>query len=252
MKTIKDRLQTKYTIKSELFTKFFQSLGHRFIATGDYNAKHPWWGSRALTPSPRGRQLYEAMQKEKLFPISTGEPTYWPSDKDKTPDLIDLAVVKGINHEHFSATSCFDLSSDHSPIIILLNQELKMVQKATYLSNKKTDWVKFKEYINHNLTCNQSLKTAEEIDKAVEDFNMLLHSAAKEATPQFTPYNQTKTIPKYILEKIQEKRRLRKSWQITRSKPIKTTLNKITKDLKNMLIEEKNATPKVFRKSNSN
>ena len=180
------------------------------------------------------------MQNEKLFPISTGEPTYWPSDKNKTPDLIDLVIVKRINHEYFTATSCLDLSSDHSPIIILLNQELKMVQKATYLSNKKTDWIKFKEYINYNLTCNQSLKTAEEIDKAVEDFNMLLHSAAKEATPQFRPSNQTKTIPKYILEKIQELRRLKRSWQIIRSKPIKTTLNKITKDLKNMLIEENN------------
>ncbi|XP_044573218.1 G1/S-specific cyclin-D1 isoform X2 [Drosophila ananassae] len=35
------------------------SLGDRFIAAGDYNAKHTHWGSRLVTP--RGRHLYNAI-----------------------------------------------------------------------------------------------------------------------------------------------------------------------------------------------
>ncbi|CAB0035793.1 unnamed protein product [Trichogramma brassicae] len=52
------------------------------------------WGSRSPTPSPRGRQLYETLEKENYTTISTGEPTYWPSDLSKRPDLIDFAVTK--------------------------------------------------------------------------------------------------------------------------------------------------------------
>lgn len=47
-------------ITKEHYTTFFKSLGNRFIAGGDYNAKHTTWGSRLITP--RGRQLYQAMQ----------------------------------------------------------------------------------------------------------------------------------------------------------------------------------------------
>ncbi|KAL7304632.1 hypothetical protein TKK_0002879 [Trichogramma kaykai] len=84
------------TIKQDQFTKFFQKLGPRFIAGGDFNAKHPSWGSRSQTPSPRGRQLYNAMQENNLQPASSGKPTYWPSDLAKTPDLIDFFISKGI------------------------------------------------------------------------------------------------------------------------------------------------------------
>ena len=66
----------KHTIRREMYSTFFKSLGHRFIAAGNYNAKHPWWRCRSWTPTPRGGQLHEAIQSEPLFPISTGEPTH--------------------------------------------------------------------------------------------------------------------------------------------------------------------------------
>ena len=104
-----------HSIKKEMFPNFFEKLGHRFIACGDYNAKHPWWGSRSSTPTPRGRQLYDAMLDANLSPISTGEPTYWPADKHKHPDLIHFAVIKGIHPRYFAIKSCFDLSSVTHP-----------------------------------------------------------------------------------------------------------------------------------------
>lgn len=36
----------KHKIKKDYFIKFFKSLGNRFIAGGDYNAKHTFWGLR--------------------------------------------------------------------------------------------------------------------------------------------------------------------------------------------------------------
>jgi hypothetical protein len=49
----------KHNIKAEQFRSFFSTLGQRFLAGGDYNAKHPRWGSRPTTL--RGRELYKAM-----------------------------------------------------------------------------------------------------------------------------------------------------------------------------------------------
>ena len=34
----------KFSIGQEIFSEIFKSLGNRFLAGGDYNAKYPWWG----------------------------------------------------------------------------------------------------------------------------------------------------------------------------------------------------------------
>lgn len=45
----------RFVVSEDQFSEFFNSLGERFIADGDYNAKHTHWGSRLLTP--KGKQL---------------------------------------------------------------------------------------------------------------------------------------------------------------------------------------------------
>jgi len=80
----------KHVIKADQFLSFYVTLGQRFLAGGDYNAKHCHWDSRLTTP--KGRELFSAMQTANLTHVSTGEPTYWPSDRRKVPDLIDFAV----------------------------------------------------------------------------------------------------------------------------------------------------------------
>jgi len=64
----------KHVIRSEQYINFLETLGNRFIAAGDYNAKHTQWGSR-LT-SPRERELLKAIDTMNLSTVSTGEPTY--------------------------------------------------------------------------------------------------------------------------------------------------------------------------------
>ena len=51
--------------------------------------------------------------------------TYWPTDINKTPDLIDFFIGKGLASTNVSCDSCYDLSSDHSPIILLLEKDIK-------------------------------------------------------------------------------------------------------------------------------
>lgn len=69
----------RYRITQSQFSDFFKTLGDRFIAGGDFNSKHTYWGSRLITP--KGRQLHGCIIKENFSVLSTGHPTYWPSDR---------------------------------------------------------------------------------------------------------------------------------------------------------------------------
>jgi hypothetical protein len=54
-------LPPKYTAKQEQLEDFYNTLRRRFIAGGDYNAKHTDWGSRLITP--RGRKVLKTMER---------------------------------------------------------------------------------------------------------------------------------------------------------------------------------------------
>lgn len=64
---------SKHAIKKEPFQKFYRTFGSRFVARGDYNAKHHHGGSRVI--NPKGRQLYYAMASNNFKFISTRELT---------------------------------------------------------------------------------------------------------------------------------------------------------------------------------
>ena len=83
---------------------------------GDFNAKHPQWGSRLA--NPRGRILHSVIRQESLSFMSTGQRTYWP-DTNKIPALIDFFLIGGLSHKYYKFESCLDLSSDHTPICLL-------------------------------------------------------------------------------------------------------------------------------------
>jgi hypothetical protein len=109
----------RHAISAEEYEDLFLTLGSHFLIAGDWNAKHTTWGSRLTTP--KGRNLFTAIRKRNLKYLSTGEPTYWPTDINKIPDLLDFAVTKGIPDVHREIESNLDLSSDHSAIIITLS-----------------------------------------------------------------------------------------------------------------------------------
>jgi len=128
---------------------FYNLLGHRFIATEDYNAKHTHWGSRLVTP--KGRQLYNAIIKpiNNLDYVSPGSPTYWPTDPRKVPDLVDFAVTKNIPRNIISAKALSDLSSDHSPVLITRLQSTKTTDHPFGLTSHRTNWLKYKNYVSN-------------------------------------------------------------------------------------------------------
>lgn len=88
----------KYTIIEAQFSEYFNSLGKRFMPRTKYGVQE--------TPWP----------KVELNHMSRGEPTYWPTDRAKRPDLLEL-------------------------IIVTLN--IRKMQKPPSLYNDKTYWYMF-------------------------------------------------------------------------------------------------------------
>lgn len=222
-------------LTAEELSKFLSSLGHKFIAAGDFNAKHPYWGSRLTTS--RGRQLIKVIWDSGYDISSCGQPTYWPTDRRKVPDLIDFAITKNINRNKISSSAVQDLSSDHSPVIVEYLSVVKFDKVTVNLTNKQTNWIKYKKYISSHLIIQTSLNNESEINLALKNFNNLLIEAAKVATPAFT----VKNSPKKILSSseldyaVTEKRRLRRYWQQTRSPTAKQLLDQAEKKLKKLV-----------------
>ncbi len=76
----------RHNLKRGDYEELFSNMGRCFIIGGDFNAKNTYWGSRVTTP--KGRELFEAGKTFKCDFQSGGSPTYWPTDLNKTPDLI--------------------------------------------------------------------------------------------------------------------------------------------------------------------
>ena len=227
-------------ISGTMFSDLFSTLGPRVIAGGDWNAKHTHWGSR-LT-SPRGRQLKKTVDDNHLVTVSTTEPTYWPSDPKRKPDLLDFFVIKGLSGNYLKAEPCFDSSSDHTPVILTVSTTIieNHCQEALY--NKRTDWESFRQYIKDKTTLSVPLKTAEDIEEYTRYLTSLIQTSCWLNTPPENNKNITRNIPLEIRHKIQEKRRLRKAWHNSRSSIDKTAFNKAIVELKTMIKDANNET----------
>ena len=70
------------------------------------------------------------MLKEYISHISTGTLTYWPTDKNKIPHVIDFCITKGVLSLLTKAVSSFYLSSDHSAIFVTPFSQVKVVEKS--------------------------------------------------------------------------------------------------------------------------
>lgn len=230
----------RHTIDSAKFTEFFHTLGNKFITGGDWNAKHTYWGSRLTTT--RGRQLKKCIDENNYCSISSSEPTYWPTDPKKKPDLLDFFVIGGLSRHYFKAESCLDSNSDHTPVILTVSTTLICYEEPETLFNKFTDWEGFREYIEDTLQLHVSLKTKEEIENATIYITRLIQNACWMNTPTKKKRNTTVNIPLEIKEKVLEKRKLRRDWHRTRHKSDKAALNKAIKELKEMLDNNNNAT----------
>lgn len=223
----------------EDYTNLFQTLGNNFIIGGDLNAKHTYWGSRIT--NKKGKILYCAGQSYKCQFFSSGAPTYWPSDPTKVPDLIDFFVVKGISGNHIIIESNDDLSSDHSPVILTLSETIMQKENLPRLTNRRTNWDKFREKLELSIDLGSPLETTGQVDAEVEQFVADVQQAAEESTPTMQGRTQAKiNYPEEIRKLVLDKRKARRKWHLSRYPGDKTILNRLSNQLKKRISEFKN------------
>ena len=100
--------------------------------------------------------------------MSTGKPTYWPSDPTKIPDLLDFVIFNGISRLLLDIMDSNDLSSDHTPIIVSFNTNIEVKAIKHKVFNAKTDLNHYADYIESNINLNVPIKTKYELEDAVE------------------------------------------------------------------------------------
>lgn len=223
----------RHIIKEEEFAEAFSLLGNRFIIGGDFNAKHTYWGSRLSTP--RGTQLLKYVQSNNCIPLSTGKPTYWPTDINKRPDLIDFFIMKNISANYALVEDCADLSSDHSPIVLTLSETIILKPNNPVLVNKKTDWDQFKINVNQHINLSVALTSPDEIDRELGQLVHSIQTAAWQNTPEETRKLKGLNYPCEVVNTIREKRKARRKWQNLRIPTLKTEWYKLDYKLKKMM-----------------
>lgn len=222
------------------FTNLFKSLKPNFIIGGDFNAKHTFWGSRCI--SQKGRMLYGAGMEYSCDFHSTGKPTYWPTDTSKIPDLIDFFVVKGVSTNHIKIEESFDLSSDHSPVILILSEKLIHNPEPARLTGRTTNWDGFRNEIEANVELSVPLTTPYELEVEIDRFVEIVQLASWNNTPKpkKKPDKYGLRYPPEIRELVNQKRKARKKWQQIRSPQHKAHFNFLCNLLKTTIKDFKN------------
>lgn len=237
----------RHSVKCYQYENFFKKLGNKFIVSGDFNAKHTWWGSRLC--NPKGRELFQCISQNHYNVLSTGSPTYWPTDINKTPDLLDFVVYYGIPPSLLHVVASEDLSSDHSPIIINFSARPCYKPEIRKLFTNRTDIKTFQEIVEGGINLNIEIKNGKQIDDVIENFTQLIHEAADISTPETNKRPSSYFITTEIKNLIRAKRRLRRIWHRTRNSRDKTNFNRSSNQLKLRLKELKNQNLKNFLSS---
>ena len=228
----------RHNIKYEDYKTFLNTLGENFILGGDFNAKHTHWGSRLTTA--KGKELLTAGSELKCEFLSSGTPSYWPSDVNKLPDLIDFFITKGISSRYMKVDTCMDLSSDHTPVILTLSDTIISKHIPNAITNKHTNWNGFKNDLEELINLNTELKTNEQLEKDAVLFTEMIQLTAKENTPPLKlNVILNKNYPLEIKAMILEKRKARKKWTETRNPQRKTEFNRLSQQLKRLLRQHK-------------
>ena len=67
----------------------------KVIMAGDLNCKHRDWNSRLTAPN--GKRLRRFADSRKVTVIGPTQPTFYPSQRHASPDVLDIAVIQGID-----------------------------------------------------------------------------------------------------------------------------------------------------------
>jgi len=205
---------------------FYNLLGDRFIAAGDYNATHTHWGSRLVTP--KGRQLYNAIIK--------------PNNKlDCFPWQPHILA----NRPQESSRPNRPSSDKHSPQYNKRQTAFGPVARPFASANNSSSKHKnyrsppqYKKYVSSHIQLTPHFNIEADIDCSTDALEEVFVEAADISTQdrdvQTNHFKTNLPIERLVLEK----RRLRRAWQTNRSLSSKQRLKEEACTLNRALKQE--------------
>ena len=127
---------------------------------------------------------------------------------------------------------CYDLSSDHTPIILALSTTIMSQQDTPRLHSKHTDWAVYETAISEKLSDKLKLKTKEDIEVAITAFTGILQHAAQIATPAQKRLAVSHNLPSEVKRLLAAKRRARIKWHKTHAPDDRRLFNNASNRLK--------------------
>lgn len=184
-----------------------------------------------MLTTTKGRELREAIRQAECNYYATRNPTYWPTDPRKIPDLLDFFITK-VSPNFVLVEDSFDMDSDHSAVLLTLSERIIKRESKLALTNKTTDWESFRIELENKINLKVKLKDKLQLETEAENFTKIIQNAAWNNTKVYTHKTVGNNYPKEVRKLVKEKRRLRRRWQQTRDPSDKNILNNKTQQLK--------------------
>lgn len=220
-------------INNSNISALFQ-LTNPFIIVGDLNSKHTTWGCR--TTNPAGNYIYDIKCNLNLRIISPIEPTYFPYDSKKSPDILDIAITN--IKAPFTSSTHHELDSDHIPVIISTRITKPPTSPTPTLNTYNIKWNHFKNTIRNCIPPFRILNSPQEINQAITTLNNIIISTINnnniEKTLDINKKFQ-KPLPSNIIELIKTKNKTRRLWNSLRIPALKKELNHLNNICKKAL-----------------
>jgi len=152
------------------------SLDNSIIMTGDLNAKHTNWGCRVINPN--GTKLLSFLANTPYTIFAPNEPTYFPLDVNRHPDILDILLIKSIPFNCTQETLA-ELDSDHIPVKITITSSSQSYQSNNSLIKGKPNWNIFSNQINANLIIPKTIPMIQAAEQMSEHLTAVISNAVR-------------------------------------------------------------------------
>ena len=233
--------------------RMINAFSKQVIFLGDFNLKLKQFG--CVKPNKSGQTLVNIAKDLKLFYANQLGPNRHTREVPVhgTSDILDMAfITPGLSSRDISFSVANDhMGSDHFPIQISLDQPLKRNTPLTeprYRIDKTNDDLLHNTLKDSLTNIDTNITTQDELEELAVTLCDKLMKAVDTSTPKVYNRNDPKSpIGQAILDLIKEKRRLRRGlYNNTQDPNIKSTINRLQKEIRTKINQESTISWKKF------
>ena len=209
----------------------------RFVILGDLNSSNTLFGCSYT--SKRGSDLFEYLHDFDLSLLNNEEPTVIHR-ANNTPNILDLFITNFSFRHNFHVGD--DVGSDHFPIHLDISNAALGSSINLSRNLKKTDWNLFRRLISESVE-QEKIKTPINVE-TIDSNLLILESEIIEKLDIVSPKKANKqktwwTFTPEIKNKVKERRRIKRLAKVHKTPEIKKEYNRINKEVKNMISNQK-------------